>query len=108
MFRRQLIERAGFYPTDTILMEDNVLWGRALKAGLRFANIPEFLLKFRINSNFYKRRSGINYGYNYIKVRAKTNRELNLPGFYLLFTYAVGCTKMLPPYLIRCIYSALK
>jgi glycosyltransferase involved in cell wall biosynthesis len=43
MYRRQLIETAGFYPTDTILMEDNVLWGRALKEGLRFANIPEYL-----------------------------------------------------------------
>jgi len=28
MYRRQLIEKAGSYPTDTVLMEDNVLWGK--------------------------------------------------------------------------------
>jgi glycosyltransferase involved in cell wall biosynthesis len=68
MYRRELIENAGFYPTDTVLMEDNVLWGKALKAGLRFANIPEYLLRFRKDERFYYRRSGIKYGWNYIKL----------------------------------------
>ena len=53
MYRRNLIEIAGFYPTDTVLMEDNVLWGKALRAGLKFANIPEYLLNFRKDKFFY-------------------------------------------------------
>jgi hypothetical protein len=34
MYRRNLIETAGFYPTDTILMEDNAMWGMALRQGI--------------------------------------------------------------------------
>ena len=108
MYSRQLIEKAGFYPTDTILMEDNVLWGRALKEGLRFANIPEFLFRFRIDRDFYKRRSGIKYGFNFVKIRSKNLREFRSPFIYFLFTYLTGCIKMLPPFFIRHIYSSIK
>jgi glycosyltransferase involved in cell wall biosynthesis len=54
MYRRELIEKAGFYPTDTIWMEDNVLWRRALLLGLKFSNIPELLFKFRGTKTFIK------------------------------------------------------
>jgi glycosyltransferase involved in cell wall biosynthesis len=96
MYRRQLIETAGFYPTDTILMEDNVLWGRALKEGLRFANIPEFLLKFRIDRDFYKRRSGVIYGLNYIKTKFRINKALYFPCYSYIFSFIIGGIKMMP------------
>jgi hypothetical protein len=108
MYRRELIERAGLYPTDTLLMEDNVLWGRALKAGLKFANIPEYLIRFRIDRDFYKRRSGIRYGFNFVKNRSKILKEIKSPFEYLLYTYFAGCIKMLPPFFIRHIYSSMK
>jgi glycosyltransferase involved in cell wall biosynthesis len=106
MYRRQLIEKSGFYPTDTVLMEDNVLWGRALKAGLRFANIPEYLLQFRIDKDFYKRRSGFRYGWNYIKTRFIINRTLSSPIYSYLLVFVMGATKMIPPFLLRYIYTA--
>src|ERR1035437_5460131 len=105
MYRRQLIEKSGFYPTDTVLMEDNVLWGKALKQGLRFANIPEFLLEFRIDKDFYKRRSGFRYGWNYIKTRFIINRTLNSPIYSYLLVFVMGATKMIPPFLLRYIYT---
>jgi glycosyltransferase involved in cell wall biosynthesis len=108
IYRRELIEKAGFYPTDTILMEDNVLWGRALMEGLRFANIPEILFRFRIDRDFYKRRSGIKYGFNFVKTRSINLRKLRSPFIYFLFTYLTGCIKMLPPFFIRHIYSSIK
>ncbi len=43
MYHRSLIDKAGYYPVDTVLMEDNVLWGRAIAVGCKFANIPEYL-----------------------------------------------------------------
>jgi glycosyltransferase involved in cell wall biosynthesis len=104
MYRRSLIEKAGFYPSDTILMEDNVLWGRALKAGFLFANIPEYLLKFRIDENFYKRRSGIKYGWNYIKTRFKILKDLDSPAGSYLLSMLVGAVKMLPSFLGRFFY----
>lgn len=105
MFRRELIEKAGLYPTDTVLMEDNVLWGRALKEGLTFANIPEYLLKFRIDKDFFKRRSGIKYGCNFIKTKFKINRLLNSPLFAYILLIEIGIIKMMPPFAHRSYYS---
>ena len=107
MYRRQLIEKAGYYPTDTMFMEDNVLWGRALIAGLMFANIPEYLIKFRIDQCFYRRRSGIRYGWNFIKMKMKFNKMTGAP----LYSYPVitgkGFVSMLPEFFIRYIYKIL-
>jgi glycosyltransferase involved in cell wall biosynthesis len=105
MFRRQLIEKAGYYPVDTFLMEDNVLWGRALKAELRFANIPEYLLKFRIDDGFYSRRSGIRYGWNFIKEKIAINKELNAPFLVYPVVAGRGILKMLPVFLLRQLYA---
>jgi len=101
MYHRRLIETVGFYPTDTILMEDNVLWGKALKAGLRFANISEYLFKFRKDKNFYIRRSGIKYGWNYIITRFKINKSLNLPVYAYILSLLIGLFKMMPSFILR-------
>jgi glycosyltransferase involved in cell wall biosynthesis len=101
IYRRQLIEKAGFYPTDTILMEDNVLWGRALKEGLKFANIPEYLFRFRIDRDFYKRRSGIKYGLNYIVTKFKINKLLNFPFYTFILSFIIGVYKMMPLIMFR-------
>jgi glycosyltransferase involved in cell wall biosynthesis len=106
MYRRRLIEEAGFYPTNTILMEDNVLWGNSLKQGLKFANIPEFLLNFRIDEKFYERRSGIRYGWNFIKTRFRVNRSLHHPLYSYVFSLLIGLVKMMPPFTLRYIYVA--
>ena len=105
MFHRKLIEIAGFYPTNTVLMEDNILWGYALKKGLKFANLPEYLLKFRRDKNFYKRRSGIRYGWNFIKSKTRINRSVGSTLAYTLIIFFSGLFKMLPPFLSRFLYS---
>jgi len=105
MYSRSLIEVVGFYPLDTILMEDNVLWGKALVKGLKFANIPEFLLKFRKDESFYKRRSGIKYGWNFFLTRSKIIRSLNLPAYTYFMSFCMGILKMMPSSMMRAIYQ---
>jgi len=104
MYHRRLIEVAGSYPVDTVLMEDNLLWGNALKCGLMFANIPEYLLKFRKDKAFYKRRSGFRYGWNYIQTRLRINKVLNLPLYSYFYTTIIGLLKMMPPFFLRYFY----
>lgn len=99
-----LIETAGFYPTDTVLMEDNVLWGKALKHGFKFGNVPEYMFKVRIDKNFYTRRSGFKYGWNYIITRYKINKSLNFPIYSYLFSFLIGVIKMIPQFFLRYIY----
>jgi len=104
MYRRELIEKAGYYPTNTLLMEDNVLWGRALLNGLIFGNIQEVLLKFRIDSLFIKRRSGFKYGWNFITTKYSLLDRLN-PGLsaYLIVPL-IGIFKMMPKFIIKYFY----
>jgi glycosyltransferase involved in cell wall biosynthesis len=104
MYRRELIEKAGFYPTDTTFMEDNVLWGRALLGGLRFANIPEILFRFRIDRDFYRRRSGINYGWKYIQRKSELNCKLNSPFYLFPLLVGKGFLKMLPSFIFKHIF----
>lgn len=105
MYKRVLIEKAGFYPTNTFLMEDNALWGNALKSGLEFANIPEFLIKFRIDNGFFKRRSGLRYGMKYIITKLKIYKLLNAPLYRYLFLIIIGITKMMPSFVLKNVYS---
>jgi len=101
MYRRGLIEEAGYYPTDTFLMEDNVLWGRALGVKLKFANIPEYLLKFRRDERFFKRRSGVKYGWHYIINRFKINKLLKLPLYAYIISFLIGLIKMMPSFILK-------
>jgi len=108
MYHRRLIKLAGLYPTDTILMEDHVLWGKALKFKLIFANLPEYLLLYRKDREFYKRRSGIKYGWNYIKTRFSINKTLMLPFYSYILTSFIGIFKMMPFIIVKLAYRNLK
>lgn len=107
IYNRELIEKAGYYPDNTILMEDNILWGRALKMGCKFANIPEYFLKHRITRDFYKRRSGIKYGSNYIKSKWAINKLLDTPFSVEIYTLVIGILKMLPGIINKGVYKVL-
>lgn len=108
MFRRNLIESAGFYPADTYLMEDNVLWGSALKAGLKFANIDEFLFKFRIDRDFFNRRSGLKYGWSFLINKFIINKSLKAPSSAFFYTLCTGLIRMLPAFILRTLYMRLR
>lgn len=99
--RRELIEKAGFYPINTVFMEDNVLWGKALANGLHFANISEYLLKFRMDRYFYTRRTGIKYGSNFVITKLKINRVLNAPLYSYFVLFLNGAFRMLPVFILR-------
>ncbi len=51
MYRRQLIEKSGFYPTDTVLMEDNVLWGKALNARIKVCKYSGIFVEIQKRQN---------------------------------------------------------
>jgi glycosyltransferase involved in cell wall biosynthesis len=105
MFRKNLIERAGFYPVDAPLIEDNLLWGRALIAGLKFANIPEFLFDYRVDKDFFIRRSGITYGFNFIRRRIFINKALGFPVYSYILLLIIGIIKMMPSFILRLVYT---
>jgi len=108
VFRREMIEKAGFYPTDTFKQEDSVFWSNALNKGLIFANIPEILIKFRIDRNFYRRRSGIKFGFYYIKSRFRINKVLKAPFYIYLSSFGFGLVRMMPSIFLRWFYKKFR
>jgi hypothetical protein len=108
MFRREVINKAGFYPTNTLRLEDYVFWSNAIKSGLLFANIPEYLLRFRRDKDFYKRRSGIRFGLNYIKTRFKINKTLKAPMYIYFYSLCIGVIRMMPAFVVKSIYKGFR
>lgn len=60
VFRKKAVLKAGSYKHFP-LNEDYYLWGRMLINNIKFYNIQESLLSFRINNETYSRRGGIEY-----------------------------------------------
>ncbi len=48
MYRTERIRQVGGYPMDFHVAEDLALWLKCLAADLRFANLPEVLLHYRV------------------------------------------------------------
>ncbi len=79
MFRRSYFDKVGIYPEDTYLDEDTMFWFNGFKNGCIFANIPEVMVRVRVDMDFYKRRNGFKKSYSDFKNRTKIIKELGLP-----------------------------
>lgn len=55
MFRRQRVVEAGSYSPAARRRQDYDLWFRCARHGLRFANLPEPLLRYRFSQNTLRR-----------------------------------------------------
>lgn len=83
MFKKQsLIESGNYKPLGNI--EDYYMWGRMLKQGYKFANIPECLVNVRAGQAMLKRRSGLNY---FFKSELPLQTELLKIRYISLFQY---------------------
>lgn len=60
VLRKSMVENAGGY-RDWPQNEDYDLWIRMSESGSSFANLPEMLVKVRVNKALYARRGGIAY-----------------------------------------------
>lgn len=63
MYKKESVLKAGNYKTFKNI-EDYYLWGRMLKQGAVFANIPECLVNVRAGNSMLKRRANLTYFFN--------------------------------------------
>lgn len=63
MYKKESVLNAGNYQTFKNI-EDYYLWGRMLKQGSKFANIPECLVNARGGNAMLKRRANLTYFWN--------------------------------------------
>lgn len=88
MFRKSFFDKAGLYPTDTLRGEDSALWLKGFKAGCRFANIPQVLVRMRVGTAFYERRNSAEKTKQDYRFRNRIIRELDLPKTNYLYSLA--------------------
>ncbi len=68
MFKKSAVLEAGNYQ-HAPLYEDYDLWVRMLMKGFKFANIDEGLVYVRAGNNMYRRRGGLEYAKQEIKMQ---------------------------------------
>lgn len=108
MFRRTYIEKAGLYSLDTYFGEDTMMWAQGFANRRKFANLPEYLFKFRLNDEFFSRRRGWKHAKGILSLRWKVNRMLHYPIKAYFYAIAYAGAKMMPKGILNMIYKSVR
>jgi glycosyltransferase EpsE len=103
MFKKSIISKIGYYNEKFRTTQDYDLWFRAAAAGLRFYNIPEFLIQYRVDNNYMTKKAW-KYRWTELKIRLAGYKTIKLPFYkwgYLFIPLILGIA---PEYL----FSLLK
>ncbi len=108
MFRRSYIKKAGLYSLDTYFGEDTMMWAQGFANDCKFANIPEYLFKFRLNDDFFNRRRGWKHAKGILTLRWRVNKMLHYPLKAYLYAIAYAIAKMMPTKILNMIYRKVR
>lgn len=108
MFRKSYIEKAGVYSLDTYFGEDTMMWAQGFYAGCVFANVPEYLLRFRLDDNFFERRRGWKHAKSIFTLRHKVNKMLGFGLIADMWALAYAAAKMMPKFILNIIYKTAR
>lgn len=108
MFRRSYIEKSGLYSLDTYFGEDTMMWAQGFAAGCVFANVPEYLFRFRLDDNFFERRRGWKHAKGIFTLRRKVNKMLHYGVGADFWALAYACAKMMPTCVLDFMYKTVR
>jgi hypothetical protein len=104
---RMKIFKSGFrYDPAAHLVEDYKLWVTLAMNGFTFGNIQEPLLRFRVDPDFYSRRSGIQKAFIELKVKYRAMeglKDYRISNFIYLLLYFF--LRLSPPFILKMIYK---
>ena len=99
-FKKDSIISIGSYNEHLIRKQDYDLWFRAADKGLKFANIPEFLLYYRITSSYHK-KNDLKIAFQQAIVGIKGVYRLKLPLYVYFAVFYPVIKSLLPSGLIK-------
>ena len=106
MFRRRYFLKAGMYNKKYRKNQDSILWMNGFLKGCLFANIPQVLLYFRTDNDFYKmRRGGFEKAKEILKLRIRINRKMKYGLNAYIYTIIIFIIRLLPDSILRIFYS---
>ena len=92
MFRKDRFAAIEFYNESYRTTQDYEMWFRAAGKGLKFHNLQEVLLMYRMDNNYHKRKS-LRYRLYDCKLRLQGFKHINLPVYkyyYVLIPIILG------------------
>ncbi|RLD62356.1 MAG: glycosyltransferase family 2 protein [Bacteroidetes bacterium] len=92
MFRKKSFSKVNFYNVEYKTTQDYELWFRAIGAGLKFYNLQEILLQYRMDDTYIKRKS-FKYRLYDFKLRLHGFKYIKLPiyrYYYALIPIMLG------------------
>ncbi len=109
MFRRRIFEEGNRYPTHTYFTEDMAFWLELLYKNYRFHNLPDVLLRYRLEENTMTRRAGLSKAKNEVSLRLGYMFLLNQFSIKnLLLIYSRYFFHLLPPKIMSLAYKHLR
>lgn len=109
MFHRRVFVAGYRYNPRYRRMQDYELWARLLLAGYRIANVPDYLLWFRLAEDFYRRRAGWGRAWLEVRLRVKYGvRSRLLRPRHLLGLSAFLLLRVMPIQLKKMAYRRLR
>ena len=103
VFRKNSFASIGFYNEAYRTTQDYEMWFRAAGKGLRFHNLQETLLKYRMDNNYHKRKS-LKYRLYDCKLRLQGFKHINLP----FYRYYYALIPIILGFLPHQLYDSIK
>ncbi|MCC3733298.1 glycosyltransferase [Rouxiella badensis] len=105
IFRKDKILEVGGY-SHHLYMEDYNLWLRLIEVGESLKNIPDVLLRVRVNSDMVKRRKGLVYIKSEIQLlRLKLKLKIHTPSSSIASFVVRSVPRVLPTNLLSALYK---
>lgn len=108
MFRFSFFDKVVSYNASYKKNQDTELWYRAFKAGCKFGNLNDIVLTFRVSKDMYKRRGGIKFAKEVLRLRNEINRNLGYGMKATLFGYAYYIMAISPGWLKKFAYKTFR
>jgi glycosyltransferase EpsE len=102
MLRQQCVQEGYLYDEHFQKSEDLEYWLRLRKNGYKLANMPDYLLKYRICGDMAQKRVNNHWKHNH-RARLK-NFSFRNPLFSSLSVMVSFCYTIMPPFIMRIIY----
>jgi len=105
MFRKSYFDKVKTgYRNEYRKNQDTMLWYDGFMNGCVFANLPDTVLHFRVNEDFYNRRNGWKRAKQMFRDRLKMNKSLGYDMTANLFAVVMFCMTTSPSWVKKFLY----
>lgn len=106
MFRASYFNKveAGYRP-EYRKNQDTMLWFDGFMNGCIFANLPDVVLRFRVNDDFYNRRNGLKRAKQMLSDRFIMNKALGYDVTANVFALGMFCMTISPSWVKQLLYK---